>query len=103
MSEPGGEALEIREILPGLHHYSIEDDRIGTRSESYVLAAGGRLVLVDPLPCRLEAIARLGRIDAIVITASGHQRSAWRLRRLTGAPVVAPRDAVGLGETPDAR
>ncbi|HYV86776.1 MAG TPA: MBL fold metallo-hydrolase [Patescibacteria group bacterium] len=103
MSEPGGEALEIREILPGLHHYTLEDDRIGTRSESYVLAAGGRLVLVDPLPCRLEAIERLGRVDAIVITASGHQRSAWRLRRLTGAPVVAPRDAAGLEETPDAR
>src|SRR5512143_358887 len=102
MSEPRSTAQDVVEILPGLHHYFVDDDRIDSESNAFVLADGDRLVLVDPLPIEMAVLARLGTVEAIVIAAPGHQRSAWRLRRQTGARVLAPRGSEGLDEPPDA-
>jgi hypothetical protein len=103
MSEPRAVVSSVEEILPGLFHGCIADDRIGTRSDTYLLAAGRRVVLVDPLPIEEAVLARLGTVDAIVLGTASHQRSAWRLRRSTGAPVHAPGGATGLLEATDAQ
>jgi glyoxylase-like metal-dependent hydrolase (beta-lactamase superfamily II) len=102
MSEPGRTAQDVEEILPGLYHYFVDDDRIDTESNAFILVDNDRLVLVDPLPIETAVLDRLGTAEAIVVAAPGHQRSAWRLRRLTGARVLAPRGSEGLDETPDA-
>jgi glyoxylase-like metal-dependent hydrolase (beta-lactamase superfamily II) len=102
MSEPSQRARRIQPIAPGLLHWSVHDDRIGARSESYAAVARGRAILVDPLPLTPAALEGLGRVAAIVLTIQSHQRSAWRYRKHFGAPVHAPMGAEGLEEEPDA-
>jgi hypothetical protein len=101
MSEPKTVAKTLDEVAPGLFHYSIHDERIDHLSDAYALVEKGRAVLVDPLPIEDAALARLGAIEAIVIAAPSHQRSAWRYRRQLKAKVHAPRGAAGLDEKPD--
>jgi len=100
MSEPKTVALTTKEILPGLHHFKILDDRIKTQSDSYALVQGGRVVLIDPLPLDPAQLARLGRVEAILLGSPSHQRSAWRYRRELKAKVYAPEDS-DLDEKPD--
>ena len=101
MSEPKARASRIQRIAPGLLHWTLHDDRIDWRSDAYAVAGRRGTVLIDPLPLTDAAIARLGRVEAICITGSCHQRSSWRYRRLLGAAVHAPRGARGLEEKPD--
>ena len=101
MSEPRTMAKTIDEILPGLFHYQIVDDRIDHISEAYGVVEGGTATLLDPLPLGGAALARLGPIGAIVIGGPGHQRSAWRYRRETKARVHAPEGTRGTEEAPD--
>lgn len=102
MSEPTSLARHVEEILPGVWHWSVVDDRIGgNRSESYALVASERVVLVDPLPIDEAKLTSLGEVEAIVLTTGNHQRAAWRMRRAFGCPVYAPRNAYGLDDTPD--
>lgn len=102
MSEPRAVAASIDTLLPGVLHYHLEDERIDTRSDAYVVATPEGAILIDPLPLAGAAFASIGRVAAIVLTTPHHQRSAWRLRRATGAPVRAPRGSAGLLESPDA-
>ena len=92
------------QVLPGIHRWSVTDDRIGgVRSEAYaVVAEDGAVTLIDPLPIDERALRKLGRVEAIVLTAGNHQRAAWHFRKLFSAPVWAPEDAYGLEDTPDA-
>ena len=102
MSEPKTVAAAITEVVPGLFHYKIDDERIKTQSDSYALVEGGRVVLVDPLPLLAAQLSRLGRVEAIVIGSPGHQRSSWSLRRELKARIYAPEGWSGLEEKPDA-
>src|SRR5437773_612834 len=90
MSEPKTAAQTTTEILPGLHHFKILDDRIKTQSDAYALVQAGRVVLIDPLPLDPARLARLGRVEAIVLGSPSHQRSAWRYRKELNAKVHAP-------------
>ena len=101
MSEPKNVARELHEVMPGLFHYQIQDDRINHISDGFAVVEGGRAVLIDPLPLDGAALERLGTIEAIVIASPSHQRSAWRYRKETGAKVHAPAGAQGLDEKPD--
>ena len=101
MSEPTGRAVAAREWVTDLLHYGMEDDRIDDRSESFVARTAAGAVLVDPLPMEGALLERLGPIAAIVVQVSSHQRSAWRLRRETGAPVFVPRASLRLEEEGD--
>lgn len=110
MSEPSGHARKIIRVVPTVHRWRVHDDRIGgASSDAYAVVAEGRVTLIDPLPVDEEELRRLGRITSIVLTAANHQRSAWRYRRLFGAPVYAPEGpTVGpepgqLEEEPDFR
>jgi glyoxylase-like metal-dependent hydrolase (beta-lactamase superfamily II) len=109
VSEPRAVADRVEELLPGVFRWWVADERIGgLESEAYAVADGRRVTLVDPLPIDPAALARLGTIEAVVLTAPCHQRAAWRLRRVFAAPVFAPEGAqVGyrpgeLEQAPDA-
>ena len=101
MSEPRAQATSIDSLVPGVTHYHLEDERIETRSDAYVVASPDGAILIDPLPLAESAFASIGRIAAIVLTTPHHQRSAWRLRRAGDVKVRAPRGAKGLLELPD--
>ncbi len=102
MSEPKTVAKKVEEILPGLFHYQIQDDRINHISEAYALVEGGKVTLIDPLPLEGAALGRLGQVAAIVVGAPSHQRSSWRYRKETRAKVHAPAGATAVEESPDA-
>lgn len=110
MTEPNTEARKIVRVVPTVHRWRVRDDRIGgEESDAFAVVRSGRVTLIDPLPVREEELRRLGQIEAIVLTAANHQRSAWRYRRLFGVPVFAPEGpTVGpepgqLEEEPDYR
>jgi glyoxylase-like metal-dependent hydrolase (beta-lactamase superfamily II) len=91
MSEPKAAAAAVEEVAPGVWHWRLTDDRIGgATSAAHAVAAGGGVVLIDPLPLGEAALASLGPVQAICLTAQCHQRSAWRFRARFGAPVLAP-------------
>ena len=102
MSEPKAVAKKLEKIVPGVYRYKVMDDRIEAESDAYALVEKGRAVLIDPLPLAESTLKRLGRVEAIVLSASCHQRSAWRFRRKLGTKVYAPSGAENLEEEPDA-
>jgi len=102
MSEPKTMARSVTEVVPGLFHYTIEDERIKTQSHGYALVAYGKVALIDPLPLDPAQIARLGKVETIVIGTPSHQRSAWTYRRDHQAKVYAPEGYSDLDEKPDA-
>lgn len=100
MAEPKGIADSAEEIVPGVWHWRLRDERIdGEWGCSH--AADG--VLIDPHKLADDAFAQLGEITAIVLTTSQHQRAAWRLRRELGVPVYLPAAAKQVDEEPDER
>ncbi len=101
MSEPKTVAKSMDEVMPGLFHWQIRDERIHHVSDAYAVVDRGKAVLIDPLPLDAKAFGRLGAVEAIVIASPGHQRSAWTFRKMTGAKVYAPQEASGLDEKPD--
>ena len=103
MSEPREVATEVEEVVPGVWHWSVHDDRIDFVSSAHAVVTDEGTVLVDPLPLAPEALGRLGDVTAICLTTSSHQRSTWRYRRELGAKVYAPALARELDEEPDGR
>ncbi|HWV37867.1 MAG TPA: MBL fold metallo-hydrolase [Vulgatibacter sp.] len=100
MSEPATQARKVVRIVPTVHRWRVDDDRIGgARSDAYAVVNEGWVTLIDPLPVVESELRRLGRIQAIALTAANHQRSAWRYRRLFGVPVYAP-EGPGVSSTP---
>jgi hypothetical protein len=103
MAEPKEVAQTVEEVVPGVWHWRVHDDRIDFLSAAHALAAADGVVLIDPLPLAVEALAGLGAMHAIVLTSGSHQRSAWRFRRELGVPVHAPALSRTLEEEPDIR
>lgn len=101
MSEPRNRARQIETAAPGILHWTVLDDRIHFRSDAHAVKRAGRSVLVDPLPLTSGCLGKLGKVEAICLTGSCHQRSAWRYRKQFGVKVYAPKGALGLEEKPD--
>jgi glyoxylase-like metal-dependent hydrolase (beta-lactamase superfamily II) len=102
MSEPKASASRVEVVVPGLLHWTVEDDRIGgTRSDAWALTTGAETILVDPLPLDTDAVTVLGNVRLVVLTIQSHQRSAWKVRKQHHVPVFAPKGCEGLEETPD--
>jgi hypothetical protein len=101
MSEPTMFADRVLTVVPGIVHWTVQDDRISFRSDAYGVETPDGKVLIDPLPLSTEAGDSLGMVAAICLTEGQHQRSAWRLRKRLGVPVYAPEGAHDLEETPD--
>lgn len=104
MSEPKAVAEAVSEVVPGVWHWHLADERIGgSTGAAHAVRAESGVVLVDPLPLAPEPMGSLGRVEAVCLTTSGHQRSSWRLRRELGVRVWAPAGAKAFDEEPDER
>src|SRR5947209_4080694 len=104
MSEPKAVAEAAEEFLPGIWHWSIVDERIGGYiSSAHAVRADEGVVLIDPLPLADAAFVALGKVRSICLTTSGHQRSAWRLRRELEVRVWAPEAVREVEEDPNER
>jgi hypothetical protein len=103
MTEPRAVAASVEDVVPGVWHWLVKDDRIGAWSSAHAVSSDEGTILVDPLPLEAEALAGLGDVTAICITAGTHQRSAWRYRRELGARVYAPALSRQVEEEPDVR
>ncbi len=101
MSEPTTRATQIVRLTSEILHWSIRDERIKNRSDAYAIRDEERTVLIDPLPLEESLYESLGKVQAICLTGSCHQRSTWSLRQRFGAKVYAPRGASGLEQSPD--
>jgi len=101
MSEPTMFAGRVFTVVPGIVHWTVQDDRINFRSDAYGVETPDGKALIDPLPLSTEAGDSLGKVAAICLTEGQHQRSAWRLRKRLDVPVYAPEGAHELDETPD--
>ncbi len=103
MSEPSAVATSAEELVPGVWHWRVNDDRIDFISAGHAVAAAEGTVLIDPVRLSAEALERLGHVTAVCLTTGSHQRSAWRYRRELGAKVYAPALSRTLAEEPDVR
>jgi glyoxylase-like metal-dependent hydrolase (beta-lactamase superfamily II) len=104
VSEPKAVAEAVEEVIPGVWHWAVADERIGGYvSSAHAVRAEGGVVLIDPLPLALDALVGLGDVTAICLTTSSHQRSAWRLRRELGVRVSVPAASREVEEEPDDR
>ena len=103
MSEPSEIAPGAEEVVPGVWHWRVHDDRIDFVSAAHAVQTDDGTVLIDPLALASEALERLGVVVAICMSAGTHQRSAWRYRRELGAKVYAPALSKEIDEEPDER
>jgi glyoxylase-like metal-dependent hydrolase (beta-lactamase superfamily II) len=104
VSEPPEIAADASEVVPGVWHWRVHNSRLGgSVSSCQLLAANGEVVLVDPIRLDDAALAELPAVTAICLTAKCHQRSAWRYRDATGAPVWAPDGTAEMEQQPDHR
>jgi hypothetical protein len=86
----------MREIAPGLFHWSVPHPRIGAEVSSYYLR-DARVVIDPMLPPEGLAWFADGPAPAhVVMTNRHHDRDAWRLRDAFGCTVHCPR--AGLHE-----
>jgi hypothetical protein len=81
----------MREILPGVLHWTAEHPTIHMQVSSYFLVDEG--VLLDPLPPSegVEAVAEHGTPSAIVLTNRHHRRGSAEFREAFGCSVHASR------------
>lgn len=103
MSEPKALANQVEEVVPGVLRWSVHDERIDFLGAAYAVVDGDGTTMIDPLRLSPEALTRLGRVEAIVLTCGSHQRCAWRYRRELGAPVYAPTLSQQIDEPPNER
>lgn len=103
MTEPKSIATEVEEVVQGIFHWRIHDDRINFVSAAHAVRAPEGTILIDPLPLAPDSLAALGPVAAICLTCGSHQRSAWRLRRELRAAVHAPGLSREIEEEPDER
>ena len=84
----------MREILPGLWHWTTFHDGIGARVSSYYLVPAG--ALVDPRVPEdgLDAFAGLPRPQQVVLTSGLHRRHATDFVDAFGCTIRASREAL---------
>ncbi len=82
------------EIAPDLWHWTARHPHIGAEVSSYYLADAR--VLIDPLtpPDGIDALARLGAPEHVVLSNRHHDRDAWRLREEFGCTVHCIRNGL---------
>jgi len=85
----------MRQIAPGLWHWTARHPRIHSDVSSYYLER--ERVVIDPmLPAEgLDWFAEHGCPEHVVMSNRHHDRDAWRLREAFGSTVHCPRVGVG--------
>lgn len=81
----------VREILPGLYHWTAVHESIGREVSSYYVSESA--VVVDPKLPEGGIDALPGRPEQIVLTIGLHRRDAPAVAEAFGARVRAPRPA----------
>jgi hypothetical protein len=104
MAESKAVAKVAVEVVPGVWDWGVANERIGgAESTGHAVSGDGGVAFVDPVRLAPDALASLGPVTAILLTAQCHQRSAWRYRRELGASVWAPEGTRPMEEEPDER
>jgi len=104
MSEPREIARGLDKVVDGVYHWRIRNSAIGGAvSSSHAVVSDDECVLIDPVPIEPKALQALPKPTAIVLTATCHQRAAWRMRRELGVEVWLPEGAPPSAEEPDHR
>jgi hypothetical protein len=104
MTEPREVAERLERVVEGVYHWRIRNSSIGGGiSSSHAVVAGEGLVLIDPVRVAQGELAMLPQPMAVVLTATCHQRAAWRYRADSGAQVWLPEDGRAADEEPDRR
>jgi hypothetical protein len=104
VAESNAIAERADEVVPGVWRWWVHNELIGgAESTSHAVRGDGSAVFVDPVRLTDDALAGLGPVTAICLTAQCHQRSAWRFRRELGARVWAPEGTRPMEEEPDER
>lgn len=77
----------MREIVPGLWHWSARHERIGVDVSSYYLSR--ERVAIDPMlpPAGIEWLEEHGTPEHALLTNRHHDRQAWDLQRRFGTVV----------------
>jgi metallo-beta-lactamase superfamily protein len=102
MSEPHEIATSLERVVDGVYHWRIRNSAIGGAiSSSHAVVTGEDCVLIDPVGLEPKVLHTLPRPSAILVTATCHQRAAWRLRRELGADVWLPLGAPPASEEAD--
>ena len=89
----------MKEILPGIYHWTAFHKGIGFDVSSYFVVASA--TLIDPMmpPDGLRAFADVGEPERIVLTCRHHYRGSDRFVEAFGCPVLCPEP--GLHEFED--
>jgi glyoxylase-like metal-dependent hydrolase (beta-lactamase superfamily II) len=84
----------MREIAPGLWHWTARHPHIGIDVSSYYLAP--ERVLIDPMlpPEGLEWLEEQGSPEHILLSNRHHDRDAWRIREAFGSVVHCVRNGI---------
>ncbi len=85
----------MRQVAPGIVHWTAKHPRIGIEVSSYLLVASG--VLLDPLPpaAGFDALAEWGEPRMVVLTNRHHHRAAAEAAERFGIPVRVSEPGVG--------
>src|SRR4051794_38382066 len=89
----------MREIFPGVFHWTALHDGIGADVSSHYLQPAG--IVIDPMaPAEgLEWFEDNGRPQQVVLTSGNHARQADRCAERWGIPIVPSREgAEGMGD-----
>ncbi len=79
----------LREILPGIHHWTVVWPQY--RMESYWLRTDSETVVIDANESEdAYNIGESSRCTAVIVTSGWHERSALLFSKRTGAPVFVP-------------
>jgi glyoxylase-like metal-dependent hydrolase (beta-lactamase superfamily II) len=104
VTEPREIAGCVERVTDGVWHWRIHNAAIGGAiSSSHAAADGDGCVLIDPVRLAEDALAELPPPKAVLLTATTHQRAAWRYRREHGVEVWLPEDAREGDEPPNRR
>lgn len=84
----------MREIVPGIWHWTARHDHIGADVSSYYLSS--ERVVLDPMspPDGIEWFEEHGPPEHVLLTNRHHDRHAWRLHERFGATVHCVRNGL---------
>ena len=84
----------MREIVPGIWHWTARHDHINVEVSSYYLLS--ERVVLDPMipPEGIEWFAEHGTPEHVLLTNRHHDRHAWRLHERFGSTVHCIRNGV---------
>jgi len=93
----------MKQILPGVHAWSVFNQEKGLDFNGHLVSNGGECVLIDPPSMsdeQIETAERLGPPVSIVITNCHHTRDAMTFARRWRIPILLPeKDAEPIPQT----